>query len=166
MKKQETASKENDATMNAMASAAEVIDLTNEYASQEIDYDLVSSGPLYFDKRNIAPGYTTCFVADEPGQVEMYKRWGYDVVIDKFRVGDERASTTTRFGSAVTVQSKCGRLLVLMAIRDDLHAKLMAYRESKNKERDKAMLGKIDGISDYHQTFQGEAMGEYKITRK
>jgi len=76
MKKVEFASKEKDVALTTMASEDEVIAPPYEDESQEIDYDLVSSGPLYFDKRNLAPGYVPCFVSNKPGEIEMYKRWG------------------------------------------------------------------------------------------
>lgn len=161
------ASKEKDVVISSEISQDEILDSINEEVLQEINYDLVSSGPLYYDPRHIASGYTPAFVSDKPGEIEMYKRWGYVVVTDKFRVGDDVASKTTRFGSAVTVQSKCGQLLVLMAIRDDQHKKLMAYRDGKNKERDAAMLGgKIEGVSEHYQTHNGDPMGGYTITKK
>ncbi len=161
------ASKEKDVNVLSAASQDEVMDLNNEEMSQEIDYDLVSSGPLYFDQRNLAPGYVPCFVSNKPGEIEMYKRWGYEVVIDNFRVGDDVASRTSQFGSAVTVQSKCGQLLVLMAISEKQHGKLMAHRERKNKEHNAAMLGgKIDGVSEHYQAHNGEELGGLKITKK
>lgn len=133
---------------------------------QEIDYDLVSSGPLYFDPRHIKPGYVPCFVSDLPGNIEMYKRWGYNVVIDEFKVGSTLASTTSQFGSAVTVQSKCGQLLVLMAIKKELHDKLMKHRERKNAERTSALMsGKIEGVDERYQSLNGAPIGEYKILR-
>lgn len=167
MKKQDLTSKENDVLTTSAISQDEIVELSHEDVSQEIDYNLVSSGPLYFDPRHIAPGYVPAFVSDKPGEIEMYKRWGYVVVTDKFRVGDDVASKTTRFGSAVTVQSKCGQLLVLMAISELQHKKLMAFRDGKNKERDAAMLGgKIEGVSDHYQSHNGDPMGGYTITKK
>lgn len=130
-----------------------------------IDYDLVCSGPLYVDPRHIKPGYVPAFVSDKPGEIEMYKRFGYEVVVDDFRVGDQTASSSSRFGSAVTVQSKCGQLLVLMVIKEELHKKLSDYRESKNRERT-ASLGSIEGVPKEYQTFNGQPIGEYKITKR
>ncbi len=161
------ASKEKDVTISSEISQDEIMDLTNEEVSQEIDYDLVSSGPLYFDQRNLAPGYVPCFVSNKPGEIEMYKRWGYSVVVDNFRVGDDVASRTSQFGSAVTVQSKCGQLLVLMAISEANYKRLTAHREGKNKEHSAAMLGgKIDGVSEHYQTHNGEDLGGMKISKK
>lgn len=140
---------------------------TNEIQEtvQEIDYELVSSGPLYLDPRHKKPGYVYKFVADRPGDIDAEKRYGYVVVTDDLNVGDNIASKTTRFGSAVTVQSKCGALLVLMAITEEGHKKLMAFRDGKNKEREKA-LGKIAGIPDKYQEFNGQSLSEYKTTNK
>lgn len=133
--------------------------------TQDIDYDLVTSGPLYFDPKLIRPGYMPFFVADTGGNIEMYKRWGYEIVTDDFNVGSNHASTTTRFGSAVTVQSKCGILLVLMAIKKELHDKLMAHREKKNSERTKA-LGHIDGIPDKYQQVDGKPISHVVISNR
>lgn len=131
----------------------------------EIDYELVSTGPLYFDPKHLKSGYVPAFVSDKPGEIEMYKRWGYEIVIDDFKVGQTHASTTSRFGSAVTVQSKCGQLLVLMVIKEEQHKKLMAFRQKKNNERNSA-LGKIEGVPEEFQELFGESIGEYKITRR
>ena len=155
-------SPEND---NEIESALNSIPEVQEEDYSNINYDLIASGPLYYDPTLIKPGYVPAFVADRPGEIETYKRYGYQIVLDEFNVGDNVASRTSKYGSAVTVQSKCGTLLVLMAIKEELHKKLMAHRDSKNKERDRA-LGKIEGIPEHLQTLNGVPLGEYTTRRK
>jgi hypothetical protein len=127
--------------------------------------DLVESGPLYIDPIHKKPGYVYEFISNAPGEIEKKLRLGYEVVIDTLKVGQEKASTTHKFGSAVTVQSKCGQLLVLMAVSKERFDLIMAARAKKSRERD-ASLGKIDGVPDEYQKFQGQAIGEYKKTVK
>lgn len=140
-------------------------DVNNEDSFQDIDYDAICSGPLYFDKRNLKPGYVPCWVADRPGEYEKYKKMGYETVIDDFAVGDNIAAKTSKFGSAVTVQSKCGTLLVLMAVREELFKKRMAY-EQRKANKQSAGLGYIDGVPPEHQQIAGVPIGEYKETKR
>jgi hypothetical protein len=131
----------------------------------EIDYDLIETGPLYIDPRHKKEGYVYNFISDEPGEIEKRQRRGFHIVQDEMNVGTNKASTTSRFGSAVTVQSKCGRLLVLMAVSEENHAKFMEFQEKRNRQRTSAM-GKIEGVPDHLQQFNGQNLGEYKITKR
>jgi hypothetical protein len=155
MTKKETGTKDKETVM----STQETVEI--EQVEEEVNYDLIASGPLYVDPRHAQPGHHHTFVSDKPGEIEMYKRWGYEVVIDNFAVGGQNAATSTRFGSAVTVQSKCGQLLVYMAIPDAKYAKLQAHQRKKNQERESA-LGIIQGVSREHQYDQGKYLNEYK----
>ena len=131
----------------------------------EIDYDLIETGPLFIDPRHKKPGYVYHFISNEPGEIEKRLRRGFHIVKDELNIGNKHASTTTQFGSAVTVQSKCGRLLVLMACSEENFAKFMAHVEKKNAQRN-AALGHIEGVDPRFQTFNGQPLGEYKITRR
>lgn len=133
--------------------------------TDEINYDLTETGPLYVDNRHKKPGYVYHFISNDPGEIETRLRRGFHVVKDDFKVGSSHASTTSQYGSAVTVQSKCGRLLVLMACTEENFSKFMAYVDKKNRERTAAM-GKIEGVPDEYQTLNGQPLGEYKITRR
>jgi hypothetical protein len=114
---------------------------------EEIDYSLGTSGPLYINPEHIKPGYHYCFVSNKPGEIEMYKRRGYEVVQGDYKVGDQVASSSTMYGSAVTVQSKCGQLLVLMAITDEKYDRFEAFKDKQAKEREQA-LGHVEGIPE------------------
>lgn len=153
MTKKETGTKET------VMSTQETVEIAQ--VEEEVNYDLIASGPLYVDPRHAKPGYHHTFVSDKPGEIEMYKRWGYEVVVDNFVVGGQNAATSTRFGSAVTVQSKCGQLLVYMAITDEKFAKLQDHQHKKNKERE-ASLGMISGIPSANQYDQGRYLNEFK----
>ncbi len=131
----------------------------------EIDYSLTETGPLFVDNRHKKPGYVYHFVSNEAGEIETRLRRGFHVVKDEINVGTTHASTTSQYGSAVTVQSKCGRLLVLMACSEENFAKFMAYQEKQNKARTAAM-GMIEGVPEHLQTFNGQPLGEYKITKR
>lgn len=133
--------------------------------TDEINYELTETGPLYVDPRHKKPGYVYHFISNEPGEIETRLRRGFHVVKDEFNVGKLNASMTSQFGSAVTVQSKCGRLLVLMACSEENFAKFMAFTDRKNRERTAAM-GKIEGVPDQFQTLNGQPLGEYKITQR
>lgn len=130
----------------------------------QIDYDDVASGPLYVDPRHKKAGHHYCFVSDKPGQIETYKRRGWFVITDEIKVGDTHASTISQFGSAVTVQSNCGQLLVFMGITDKLFDAWMDYVDKKSKQLT-GSLGYIDGVPHQYQEINGASLGEYKITR-
>jgi hypothetical protein len=118
---------------------------------QEIDYSVYNQGPLFIDPKHKKSGFEYCLVSNKPGEIEMYQRWGYNVVQDdNIEVGKEVASKSNPLGSVVSVQSKCGQLLILMAISKELHARLTAYRENEVKKTS-ASIGHIDGIPDGHQ---------------
>jgi hypothetical protein len=144
------------------------IDEVNEVEEiGEIDYELVASGPLRIDPRYLEDGYIYEFVSDEPGLIGNKQKLGYVIIQDTFNVGDNVASKSSRFGSAVTVQSKCGRLLVLMRISEKLHAQFMAWRDSKQKLKEKALRrAKIEGVSEDMQELNGQPLGEYKQSLK
>ena len=131
----------------------------------EIDYELVETGPLFVDPKHKKPGYVYHFISNDAGEIEKRLRRGFHIVKDEMKVGSSHASTTSQYGSAVTVQSKCGRLLVLMACSEENFAKFMVHTDKKNRERTAAM-GKIDGVPDQYQQFNGESLGEYKITKR
>lgn len=121
-------------------------------SDKEINYELLMSGPLFVDEKYKKPGFKYAFVADRPGEIETYTRWGYEVVKDEIEVGEKtkKPSQSNKFGAAVTVQSKCGATLVFMAITDELHEKLMKYREGKGKQL-MGSLGKIENVPEDNQ---------------
>lgn len=127
----------------------------------EINYDLIASGPLYVDPKHKKPGYQYLFVSDRPGEIEMYKKLGYSIVQDEFAVGDNTASTTSKFGSAITVQSKCGAILVLMAITQKNFDRYEEYKRKRAQEQLGA-LGSIQGVSDEYQQVNGQKLGYIK----
>ena len=151
MSKVDKLSQDNDTSMS-------------QETEEEFDYGLMSGGPLYVSPEHFKPGFHYQFVSDQPGQIEMYKRWGFEPVIADHNVGDNTARSTTKFGSAITVQSKCGQLLVFMACPQEKFDKLMAFRAKQSKDRTSA-LGKIEGIPDHLQQFQGQNLGGLKITK-
>lgn len=116
----------------------------------EIDYEVKNAGPLYIDPRHKLPGYVYKFVSALPGNIEREERLGWVTVQDEFQVGDVKTNTSTRFGSAVTIQSKCGQLLVLMATTEENFDNFMKYRDKQSKERE-ASLGIVEGIPQHYQ---------------
>lgn len=116
--------------------------------SHDIDYDLVDSGPLYVPEKYKQAGFQYCYVSDKPGELEMYQRFGYEVVKDD---GEEsiqvksKPNRSTPHGAAVTVQSKCGQLLVLMKISQPLFEKFQEHKHKKIAATAAAM-GQIDGV--------------------
>lgn len=116
----------------------------------ETDYETKTSGPLYIDPKHKLTGYVYKFVSALPGGIEAEERIGWVVVQDEFQVGDVKSNTSTRFGSAVTVQSRCGQLLVLMATTEENFNNYMKYRDKKSKEREKS-LGIVEGIPQEYQ---------------
>lgn len=123
----------------------------------EINYDVVLSGPLYIDPLMKEPGFVYKFIADRPGDIETYKRWGYHIVQDSIRVGDTRACDTSRFGSAVTIQSKCGVTLVLMRTSVENESKLMKHRKKQHDAR-------IEGLGHKVGTKYGDFDSDFKIS--
>lgn len=160
--KKETKSVEKDVT-EVTSNESQHETTPEQTHDEEINYDLICSGPLYYDLRNIRPGYVPLFVADRPGEIEKYKRLGYQIVLDEFSVGQDTASKSSKFGSAITVQSKCGALLVLMSIRQDLYDKYEAYK-AKNNEKRMAFLkdGENEGVPKENQHVNGIPIGYYK----
>ena len=153
MNKNKTLSQEIDSTLTT-----ELDSLNSQ--EMEIDYKTALSGPLYFDDRHKKPGYVYEFVADRPGDIETKLRLGYEVVKDEIKVGDTTASKTSRYGSAVTVQSKCGTLLVLMAIHEERKKKFDEYLDKTNRDRYKALTsGQIDKVPTEYQQVDGRSLG-------
>jgi hypothetical protein len=125
-----------------------------------IDYEAINQGPLYVADKYRKPGYHYQFVGDLPGQIEMYQRYGFEIVHDEdIKVGDNHASSGTPIGSPVTVKSKCGQTLYWMAIEDELFEQLQAYRNGQANRQLEAM-GRIEGIPQEHQ------IGDITITKK
>lgn len=113
---------------------------------QDIDYSLINSGPHYIDPKHKQLGYFYCLVGNIPGQIESYQRLGYEVVKDDdIKVGQEKPSASHALGSAVTVQSKCGQLMVLMKLPFELKEKLDKYTESVIQQKNDSM-GQVAGI--------------------
>lgn len=141
--------------------------LDDQLIRDEISLEsLVNAGPLYLDPKFKKPGFVYEFISDAPGSIEAKKRLGYEIVQDPMVVGQEKASTTHRFGSAVTVQSKCGQLLVLMSVSQERFDKIQAAKEKLNNER-MASLGSIEGVpAEYQVDKHGNKLGGMTITRK
>ena len=119
--------------------------------SKKIDFSLQSMGPLAFAEKHKLPGYEYCWVGDVPGQVEQYERWGYEIVKDKtIHVGDKKASDSSSLGSAVTVKSKCGQTMYLMAVEDAIFKQRQEFNQSLSKAKLEG-LGHIDGIPTSNQ---------------
>lgn len=124
----------------------------------EIDYDILDSGPLALDPSVKKPGYVYQFVADRGNDIRQYQKSGYDIVIDDdIKVGSQQAATSTRFGSAVTVQSKCGALLVLMAITEANFNNFENYKFRKQQTNLASINKGIQGVPEEFQQFGGKA---------
>lgn len=127
---------------------------------EDIDYSLQTLGPHYIDPKHQKPGYHYGLVGNIPGQIEYYQRIGYEVVKDDdVKVGQEKPSISSSLGAAVTVQSKCGQLMVLMRIPNQLKEKLDKHVSTLVQAKNDSM-GKIQGIPDSAQ------YGEIKYTNK
>jgi hypothetical protein len=119
---------------------------------REIDYSVHNTGPLFIDPKHKKAGFQYCLVSNKPGELEQYQRWGYETVQDEsIEVGQDHASKSSAHGSAVTIQSKCGQLLVLMAIEQDLYDALQKYRAAEVRKTE-ASIGKIEGVPDHLMT--------------
>jgi hypothetical protein len=112
---------------------------------QEIDYSVVTSGPLAVADEYKQPGYVLKWIAGDSATQSYYRKLGHFVVQDPTKVGDGRATASTPFGSAVTYQSRCGTLLVLMAISEKNQKGLEEHQKKINAAQD-AATGKVDGI--------------------
>lgn len=118
---------------------------------KDIDYSLINEGPLYVPETLKKPGFVYEFVGDLPGQIQKYKNWGYEVVNDEESAERQDVpSRSSKFGTAYTVQSKCGQTMVLMTIPKVLHEKLMKYRQTKVEEQTRGMK-RLEGVSDQYQ---------------
>ena len=120
---------------------------------KEIDYSLVTQGPLQVDPKYIEPGYHYMWPTNRPGEIDYYKRLGYEIVQDlsgDVKSGLDKPNTSSAFGTAVTVQSKCGATHILMKITDDLYNKFEAFKAEKNRQV-RASLGHVDGIPSENQ---------------
>jgi hypothetical protein len=118
---------------------------------KDIDYTIQNVGPHYIDPKFKKPGFFYCLVGNLPGQVEYYQRLGYEVVKDEdIKIGQEKPSNSHALGAAVTVQSKCGQLMVLMKLPNELKEKLDKHIENAVKEKN-ASMGHISGIPIEHQ---------------
>jgi hypothetical protein len=113
---------------------------------EEINYDIATSGPLAIPPEMKKPGYVYKFVAGDPTTQSYYRKLGHFVVQDETKVGDNRAATSSPFGCAVTVQSRCGTLLVLMAISEKNEKAFGEYTKKRNAAQD-AATGKVEGIA-------------------
>ncbi len=118
--------------------------------AKEIDYSaVVHGGPLYVDPKHYRPGFKYCLPTTRPGEIDYFKRLGWEVVKDDSGVvvtGTDKASSTSALGTIVTIQSKCGAVHVLMEIPEELHAKYMKFMSSVNKQQ-MAALGHVENIS-------------------
>lgn len=118
---------------------------------KEIDYTIYDQGPCYIDPSLKKPGFEYFLVSNDAGLLQTYQRWGFEVVKeDDFDVGHNNAAKSSMLGGAVTVQSKCGRTLVLMSIETELHKRLQAHRESVAK-KPMDSIGQIDGVDTANQ---------------
>lgn len=108
-------------------------------------------GPLYVSPEHKKAGFHYQFVdATTPGTVDRYERLGFTVVKRDINVGDGKPNDSSRFGSAVTVQSRDSILLVLMEIPLDIFEEIEEERREMNA---KIMddLKTIPGIDARHQ---------------
>lgn len=113
---------------------------------EDEDFNLAVLGPHYIDPKYLQIGFCYGLVGNLPGQIEYYQRLGYEVVKDEdIDIGQDKPNKSSSFGSAVTVQSKCGQTMVLMRIPTDLKKKIDARVTARIKEKN-ASLGHVDGI--------------------
>lgn len=138
------------------------IPVIQEEDDDSIDYNSIMQGPLAFDRRNIKDGFKTKFVGDTPGSIEIHKKLGYEVVTDQFNVGDDHASKISRFGSAVTVQSPCGMLLVLMQISEDKYTRFEKWKAAQSAKQVKG-IGYSQQIPQSAQEFNGLSLSQLKM---
>lgn len=99
------------------------------------------AGPLYIDDKYNRDGFRRRIVADRPGQIRKYEKLGYTIVTDETLVGDQKAGTTTRLGSAVTVDLGRTHELkgVLMEIPEDIYQEIQAEKAEEYDEIDRAL---------------------------
>lgn len=121
-------------------------------------------GPLFVDPKYLRKGFSPRWVdVASPGNIEVYSKLGYTVVkkdeVD-MQVGDMKPSDSSRFGSAVTAQSKDGHLMVLMEIPQDIFDEIEAEKEEENRNVLHSVTHTIDGIDADSQ------YGEVKLGKK
>ena len=112
---------------------------------------LRKQGPLYVAPEYKRQGHVTHWVAAVPGEIEHKERLGFKVVQKQdIEVGDGKPKDSSKFGSAVTVQSKCGTLLVLMETTIDNWRAIEEDQFAENAENLSA-INTIEGISPENQ---------------
>lgn len=115
---------------------------------RDIDYSAIfHGGPLYVAPKHMKPGFKYALPTNRPGEIEYFKRLGYEIVKDdsgEVTTGSDKPSVASPLGTAVTIQSKCGVLHVLMEIPEELHAKFMKFMAEKNKQQ----MGALGHVSD------------------
>ncbi len=106
-------------------------------------------GPLYVNPSHMKPGFHYLLPTAHPGNIEYYMRLGYEVVKDEIAVGDQKASQSSPFGAAVTIQSKDGLLHVLMACTIERFEEIEAIKHKIGRDKLKG-IGHVDGVSSAH----------------
>lgn len=118
---------------------------------KDIDYSLQNLGPHYVDPKYLKQGFHYGLVGNLPGQIEYYTRLGYEVVKDDdVKIGQEKPNASHSIGAAVTVQSKCGQLMVLMRLPNELKEKLDQHINSLVEAKSISMSS-VQGIPQENQ---------------
>jgi hypothetical protein len=108
---------------------------------------------MYPGHRFILPQLTV------PGEVEMYKAAGYDIVFDLDGIadaGEDKPANSSPKGSMVTITGKLGSVHVLMHAPEEVAKKLDKMIELRNKQQ-RASLGYVEGIR------KGDTYGDINI---
>lgn len=116
-----------------------------------IDFSVINAGPLSIDPRHKKPGFDYMWVGDLPGQLAYYQRLGFEIVKDEaIDAGDNHAANASKIGSAVTVKSKDGQTMYLMAVESDIYQQLLEYRNKVAAERLKS-VGRLSDTPEHLQ---------------
>lgn len=107
--------------------------------------EVLSSGPMAIDPKYKKPGFVYEFITTEGNEIHKKKLLGYEIVTDPMKVGQEKASTAHEYTSAVTVPSRCGQTLVLMAVSEK-RFKLIEQAKKKLNDQRLESLGYVNGI--------------------
>lgn len=119
-------------------------------SKKKLDFSIRNNGPCYIDPSIKKPGYHYILVGDLPGQIEMYQRWGFEIVKGDVATGSNHASENTALGSSVTIKSKCGQTMYLMASDDEDYQQFQGSLHDLTKQKLQS-LGHLDGVPENSQ---------------
>lgn len=111
---------------------------------------LMHRGPMYIDPKYKKPGFVYALPTTRPGEIEAHERLRYKIVKREMAIGDQVASSSSPLGSAVTIQSKCGALHVLMEItQEDFD-----LNQSIIEEDNQLLMSQIGNINEIPEQYK------------